>query len=86
MASVTTRINLTGDDAIAVETEAKQLGVSRAEVVRMALRVYWESKSGGAPRVNGSPCHPVTLSPVQSAPKAPRAALPSADELFTCGA
>lgn len=83
MANVT-RINLTDKYAVAVEVAAKQAGVSQAEVVRQGLRALWGENLENAPvepvasstvqRVNRSTVHPV------------KAILPSADELFSCGA
>ena len=76
MASLTTRINLTAEYAIAVEAAAIQQGVSQAEIVRMALRAYWGEDLSGAPTkatqiLNGSPVHPVTRSPAHFPAPAP---------------
>lgn len=87
MASLTTRINLTGEYAIAVEQAAKDEGCSQAEIVRKALRAYWgESLERSPSNVNGSPVHPVTRSTVQPSIEAVKTVqtpvLPSADDLF----
>ena len=84
MASLTTRINLTGDYAIAVESAARQQGVSQAEIVRIALRAYWGDDLGRAPTnaeqvLHGSPVHPVTRPTVHP----PNPLLPGADDLFS---
>lgn len=82
MANVT-RVNLTGEYALAVEAAAQQWGVSQAEVTRMGLRALWGENLEKAPsstgdRLNRSPVHPVTT------PAKP--VVPELDELFSAGA
>lgn len=91
MPSLTTRINLTGDYATAVENESRLEGVSQAEIVRRALRAYWGESLENAPLdINGSPVQPTNRSTVQPSTRstvqavAPaKAKAPSPDSLFS---
>lgn len=82
MANVT-RINLTGDYALAVEAAAKQWGVSQAEVTRIGLRALWGQGLENAPGSTGDKSN---RSPVQPVATQVKAMVPELDELFSAGA
>ncbi|MEO1145575.1 MAG: hypothetical protein AAFY26_08255 [Cyanobacteria bacterium J06638_22] len=101
MASITSRVNLTNNYATTTEDIAKHLGVSNAEVVRLALKDCWGEDLSGAMAwagqfLNGSPVQPTTRLPVQPTGRSPVRSvsqeptsvqeLPSPDELFAHGA
>ncbi|MEO1208848.1 MAG: CopG family transcriptional regulator [Cyanobacteria bacterium J06638_20] len=89
MANVT-RVNLTGEYAIAVWAAAQQENVSQAEIVRKALRAYWgdDLSSAPKPQMTGSTVQPFNRSTVQPAGQANgvKPDLPSVSELFSHGA